>query len=148
MITVIKLNKIDKNATPPSKAYIGDACHDVVATSINITDSYIEYGLGFSSEIPEHLKGVIVPRSSISKCDLIMCNSPAQIDSGYKGEWKVRFKVTKELNYLAYEVGDRVAQIYFEPVKEVHLNLEGNNGEVESSVPKERGHGGFGSSGS
>lgn len=156
---IITVNKIDKDIEIPRKSYEGDAAFDVFATSLNVTKDYIEYGLGFSLTIPEGYKGVIVPRSSISNKDLMMCNSPAQIDSGYKGEIKVRFI---PLFYLdidddsiesktanIYYPGDRIAQIYFEKVEDVSIlvkDLKGNKS-IHVGKKKKRGSGGFGSSG-
>jgi len=152
-MSIIKLNKLHVDAVIPEMQYHGDAAFDVVATSMNLTENYIEYGLGFSSEIPEGLKGVIVPRSSISNKSLIMCNSPAQIDSGYRGEWKVRFKVldlsgTAD-NSKVYSIGDRIAQVYFEEVNNVFISMIDSNGNTTQKIPRERERleGGFGSSG-
>jgi dUTP pyrophosphatase len=140
---IIKIKKLVENFTLPTKGNNDDsnACYDVIAYSIDITEDYIEYGLGFSTEISKGYKGVIVPRSSISKYDLIQCNSPAQIDSNYRGEWKVRFKVTKRENPKIYKIGDRVAQIYFEKVNDIVFQ------EVETLSNSDRGDKGFGSTG-
>jgi dUTPase len=43
-------------------------------------------------------------------------NSPGQIDSDYRGEWKVVFSSTRENVIFPYGVGERVAQIFFEQV--------------------------------
>lgn len=163
---IIKLNQIHKDAVIPRKGTQEDACYDVVATSIRFTKKYIEYGLGFSSEMPPGIKGVVVPRSSISDTDLLMCNSPGQIDNKYPGEWKVRFKYVgnKTLSvpedstddvknmiasgYDIYQVGDRVAQISFEKENEVHINFEDNEGNTHISVPiKSSREEGFGHTG-
>lgn len=152
MIEIIPTVELE-DFVKPSKQNNGDAAFDVVATSREWHPNYIEYGLGFRTEIPKGLKGVIVPRSSISKYDLIMCNSPAQIDSGFKYEWKVRFKhlTEKDFNLSSkaqedlldkeniYKVGDRIAQIYFEYV----IDLDVSNVEEK----KEERSGGFGSTG-
>lgn len=137
-IKIKKLNAMDKYM--PTKANEEAACYDVYVNSIISVQEYIEYGLGFSTEIPPGYKGVIVPRSSISKYDLIMCNSPAQIDSDYRGEWKVRFKkVPGSSKY--YDIGERCAQIYFEEV----LNIEFV--EKEELNTSNRGNNAFGSTG-
>lgn len=139
----VKIKKLVSNFVLPSKANNddGNACYDVIAYSMNITEDFVEYGLGFSTEMDKSYKGIIVPRSSISKYDLIQCNSPAQIDSNYRGEWKIRFKITKQNNPKIYQIGDKVAQIYFEKVNNVIFQ------EVENLSDSDRGTNGFGSTG-
>lgn len=144
----IKFKKLIPAAVIPIPAHKGDAGADVVAISKVFLKELgcWEYGLGFSTEIPIGYKGVIVPRSSISKYPLLMCNSPAQIDSSYRGEWKVRFKPVVsleewEMERKVYQVGDRIAQIFFEPVIEYAIL------EAEDLTLTERSDGGFGSTG-
>jgi dUTP pyrophosphatase len=140
----IKFKKLTEDAQLPFKATEDDACFDVVAVSREITDKYVEYGLGFSTGIPPRWEGVIRPRSSVSKYDLIMCNSPATIDAGYRGEWKVRFKMIKPNfngDYKIYEVGDKIAQITFQRVPEIEFKT------VKELKGSERGVGAFGSTG-
>lgn len=149
----IKVVKLNPDAVVPSLAKKGDAGLDLVATSCKVgEEGYLEYGTGLSMEIPEGYRGVIVPRSSISKKDLAIANSPGTIDSGYRGEVKVRFKPVsrfkKEGNESelssepnVYLVGDRIAQFYLEK------NIEIEFDEVSQLNDTERGSGGFGSSG-
>lgn len=142
----IKIKKLNSEAVIPTVAHEGNAGMDVVAVSKTWLEELCcwEYGLGFSTEIPMGYKGIIVPRSSISKYDLIMCNSPAQIDFDYRGEWKVRFK---DINYISninkfrktYDVGDKIAQVFFEPVLSAAFVV------AEELTETVRGEGGFGS---
>ncbi len=139
----VKIKKLTPDAIVPEVAHAGNAGMDVVAVSktwIHDLNCW-EYGLGFATEIPFGMKGIIVPRSSISKYDLIMCNSPAQIDFDYRGEWKVRFKELGNHSdkLKIYNIGDRIAQIFFEPVLNVPLT------ETEELTETIRGEGGFGS---
>jgi len=148
----IKIKPTHDNFKHPIKGSEHAACWDVYAAEIaQLNYNKYEVNLGFATEIPDTYKGVIVPRSSITKANLIMQNSPAQIDSDYRGDWKVVFKVLpthkfieKELELeweFPYNIGDRVAQIYFEEVKPFEFNL------VSSLPDSDRGTGGFGSSG-
>ena len=95
MITNIKL--LNDKAVIPFKANNdeGNACYDVVATSIryDVEHNFVEYGLGFATEFTQDWECQVRPRSSLSKYDLLMCNTPGTIDSNYRGEWLVRFKV-------------------------------------------------------
>ena len=92
----INIKFLNDNAVIPNKANDdkGNACYDVVATSITINsnDNYIEYGLGFATEFSSDWECQIRPRSSISKYDLTLANTPGTIDSNYRGEWKVDLK--------------------------------------------------------
>jgi len=130
----------------PEKGSGGAVCFDCFATSVKSLDfDTYEYGLGFATEFSEKgWKGVIVPRSSITKTDFVMQNSPAQIDYDYRGEWKVRFRFVGDKTYInqePYEVGDRICQIYFERVNDVEFELS------DELIDTERGSGGFGSTG-
>jgi len=151
----IQIKLLNDKAKLPTKSTESAACYDVIATSINHNERYVEYGLGFSTEIPEGYVGKIFPRSSISNYDLTMCNSVGVIDSDYRGEWKVRFKLAApnfiymDSEYIdpdtmpekLYDVGDKIAQISFEKLTDVEFI------ESESLMETERGSGGFGSTG-
>ena len=131
----IKFKKLNENAVVPVFATKGAACADVVATEIIKQDSYnVTVKLGFATEIPEGYKGVVVPRSSFTRKGWVMQNSPAQIDSDYRGEWMLKFQaltfdaISTRHNLIdllpegfPYEVGDRVAQVYFEKVEQAEF---------------------------
>lgn len=153
----INIKLLNDKAVIPFKANDddGNACYDVVATSFtyDIENNFVEYGLGFSTEFSSDWECQVRPRSSVSKYDLLMCNTPGTIDSGYRGEWKVRFKVCAPKSTLVngrlyhqgdviaklYEVGDRVAQISFHKVTKTLFN------KVDELNTSLRGDGGFGS---
>lgn len=77
----IKIKKLDESAVIPQYAHIGDAGMDVTATSVNVTEDYIEYGTGLAFEVPEGYCMLIFPRSSNSKKDLLLANSVGVLDS-------------------------------------------------------------------
>lgn len=105
----INIKLLNDKAVIPAKANNdnANACYDVVATSIDINTeyNYVEYGLGFATEFSENWECQIRPRSSLSKYDLLMCNTPGTIDSNYRGEWKVRFKISNPdvINHIKKE---------------------------------------------
>src|SRR3989338_5295338 len=79
MIT-IKFKKLDKNAIIPFKANELDAGFDLTATrKVDLTDGngniVIGYGTGLCVEIPPHHVGLLFPRSSICKTNMILTNS-------------------------------------------------------------------------
>jgi dUTP pyrophosphatase len=140
---VVNFKKLHADAQLPVKGSEHAACYDVYATSIEVNQNSIAtYGLGFATEIPYGWRGVIVPRSNISKHPWVLANSVGIVDSDYRGEWMVKFKcVSDEVKALPYAVGDRVAQIYFEK------NVDVAFAEVEELDQTVRGEGGFGSTG-
>lgn len=160
-IMLVNIKKLIPEAVIPTYAKPGDAGMDLIATSINNdNDDYIEYGTGLAIEIPDGYVGLVFPRSSNSKKDLLLCNSVGVIDSGYRGEIKLRYKriistSSEKFNmrdnlfsspsiYLTidhYEVGDKVGQIMILPFPFVEFV------EVNGLSKTERGDEGFGSTG-
>lgn len=143
----VKICKLSEDAVIPTYAHPGDAGMDVVATSVNITEDYIEYGTGLSFEVPEGYCMLIFPRSSNSKKDLILANSVGILDSTYRGELKLRFKKCYQpviyglVARTVYNVGDKIGQIMILPYPQINFT------EVDSLSETERGDGGFGSTG-
>jgi len=138
MSLVLKIKKLNSGAVIPSYARGGDGAMDVVAISRDITDKFVEYKTGLSLEVPEGHVCLIFPRSSVSKKDLLLCNSVGVLDSGYRGELILRFKRFAE---DIYEIGEKVGQIMILPRPYVTVQ------EVNELSESERGEGGFGSTG-
>ena len=155
---LVNIKKLHPDAVIPTYAKPGDAGMDLVAISRDDSNEhYIEYGTGIAIEIPEGCVGFVFPRSSNSKMDLQLCNAVAVIDSGYRGEIKLRFRriigIKEEfidntavariprLDIDVYQVGDRVGQIMILPYPQIQFN------EVDELSDTERGASGFGSSG-
>ena len=152
----VKFKRLNELATVPSYAKSGDACFDLVATSVKVSRgmlNYLEYGTGIAVEIPEGHVGLIFPRSSVTDKNLMLKNSVGVIDSGYRGEIKFRFDITstnpdadeallyKPDDRLVYQVGDRIGQMMILPIPTVELE------EVDELSITERGEGGYGSTG-
>jgi dUTP pyrophosphatase len=115
---------------------------DLVATKIISNTTFdVTYGTDLAMEIPKGFVGLVFPRSSIRKYELILSNSVGVIDSGYRGELQATFKKENGLDSLAYKVGDRIAQIMIIPHPEIEFE------EVDDLSDTERGDGGFGSTG-
>ena len=135
----VRIKKLSENAVIPTYAKEGDAGMDLVATRIiNERLDSITYGTDIALEIPEGFVGLIFPRSSIRKTDLILSNSVGVIDSGYRGEIQATFKRS---GVYAYAVGDRGAQIMIIPHPPIEFE------EADELSDTERGEGGFGSNG-
>jgi dUTP pyrophosphatase len=141
----LQFKKLNKDAVVPDYAHYGDAGLDLIATSVRKTDLYWEYGTGLAVEMPVACVGLLFPRSSISKTTHCLRNSVGVIDSGYRGEIKVRMSIPSRFDddelTLEYRVGDKVAQlIVFEAPRFKVVESE----ELSESA---RGLAGFGSSG-
>jgi dUTP pyrophosphatase len=168
----IKIKKLHPDAVIPSYSKLGDAGQDLVCVSRHFdAEGCVVYGTGLAFEIPEGHVGLIFPRSSNAKKDLILTNSVGVVDSGYRGEVMFKFKpvpffaeegwgegaVTESFDYTVtpgsrvlddsefgtqlYEVGDRVGQIIIMPYPQVVFV------ESEDLTETLRGAGGFGSTG-
>ena len=82
---VVKVKKLSDNAVIPSYSKVGDAGMDLTITrEIENTSYSVSYGFGISMEIPKNFVGLVFPRSSIRKTDLLLTNSVGVIDSGYR----------------------------------------------------------------
>ena len=143
----VKFKKINADAKLPVKGSLEAACYDVYAHSITETNGKVKVGLGFKTEIPKGYKGIIVPRSNLTKHYWVLNHSFGVVDSDYRGEWMAIFTsiygapFLNEYQPFPYKIGERVAQIYFEKVVDVEFE------EVEHLDSSERGEGGFGSTG-
>lgn len=142
----IRFKKLREGAVIPTKAHRSDAGFDLVAISRKIDeDGAVVYGTGIAFEIPMGYVGLVFPRSSVAKKDVVLSNCVGVIDSGYRGEVMAKFKFIDPLithdKYHWYDVGDRICQIVFVKLPDVDM--------VESDELSEsdRGDGGYGSTG-
>lgn len=142
LILPVKIKKLDENAIIPKYSKDGDAGLDLTITSIiNETNFDVTYGFGIAMEIPKGYVGLIFPRSSIRKYELLLSNSVGVIDSGYRGEIQSTFKKTNGITSVKYNIGDRGAQILILPYPKIEFV------ETDNLTETERNDGGFGSTG-
>ena len=149
----IRFMKLIPEAKTPFKAIDVDAGFDLYTTSIEETPDYIQYNTGIAVEIPQGYVGLVFPRSSVTKYDLMLKNCVGVIDASYRGEIMCRFYGTKTINYNVgnkgatiyagkkYDVGERVAQIVFLELPKITLI------EADELSETERSSQGFGSTG-
>lgn len=139
--------KILNRSTNPLPAYAtkGSSGMDLRA---NLTESVtlqpLEIKListGIHIELPKGYEAQVRPRSGLAlKRGLSMPNTPATIDSDYRGELKViLINLSKEAQTIHH--GDRIAQMVIAAYQKVELI------EVEELSDTERGKGGFGHTG-
>ena len=94
---------------------------------------------GIFIEIPEGYEAQVRSRSSLALKNGIFClNSPATIDSDYRGELKVILASLTDTPFTINK-GDRIAQMVFAKVEKVSFE------ETDSLSDTQRGEGGFGS---
>lgn len=160
----VKIKKLREDGVIPTYSKDGDAGMDLVATSKSYDeDGNAVYGTGLAFEIPKGYVGLIFPRSSNAKQQLLLSNSVGVIDSGYRGEVMLKFKssassfslktlfklifnqdakTTLINNYkISYNVGERIGQIIILPYPQIKFE------EAEELSETERGKGGYGSTG-
>ena len=146
----VKFKKLVPEAKAPYRAHSTDAGFDLYATSRSVDKSGCAvYGTGLAFEIPDGFVGLLFPRSSVAKKDLLLSNCVGVIDSGYRGEVMMKFRTIRDYHknghlsniYELYTVGDRVGQLIVMPIPSVEY-VEAK--ELEES---DRGEGGYGSSG-
>ena len=137
----VRIKRTRYNAIPPRRVHDDDAGWDLYAISKEFDEhGNVVYGTGWAFEIPKGHVGLLFPRSSNAKKDLLLSNSVGVVDSGYRGEVLFKFKMIGG-NKSDYEVGERIGQIIILPYPSVTF--------VESEVlsDTERGEGCYGSSG-
>lgn len=154
----VKIKRLSENAVVPTYAKSGDAGMDLTATSKSYDEhGNVVYSTGLVFEIPEGYVGLLFPRSSNTKKDLLLGNSVGVLDSGYRGEVVFKFKGTVSIiptelcgdghfplimeDADSYSVGDRIGQIIILPYPKIEFI------EVDELNDTERGNGGFGSTG-
>ena len=142
----IKIKKLNDFAVIPTYATDGSAGMDMTAISKTYDDfGNICYGTGIAMEIPEGWVGIVAPRSSNSKKNLVMGGSIGIIDSDYRGEILFKFKKLPKLLQSEeaedYNVGDRIGQITFLAYPKIEFE------QVEKLSETARGKGGHGSTG-
>ena len=127
----------------PSLATAGAAGYDLASAEDGVLTPLErrQFGTGLAIAVPEGYECQLRPRSGLAlKYGITLPNTPATIDSDYRGELKVilvnlgteRFEVTRGMR-IAQLVVARVERVEFQPVAELPASS--------------RGAGGFGSTG-
>jgi len=128
----------------PSRQTNGAAGYDVASAEPDFTlephaRRLVRTGLALA--IPPGYEAQVRPRSGLAlKYGLTLPNTPATIDSDYRGELMVAM-INLGTEPVAVTRGMRIAQLVFQRVERVELL------EVAELPPSERGQGGFGSTG-
>jgi dUTP pyrophosphatase len=128
----------------PARATAGAAGYDVASAEPEFTIQPMERRLvrtGLALAIPAGYEAQVRPRSGLAlKHGLTLPNTPATIDSDYRGELLVAV-INLGTEPVTVGRGTRIAQLVFQRVEDVRLEA------VDELPPSERGGGGFGSTG-
>ena len=96
--------------------------------------------LGIACENLDKKPYLLMPRSSISKTPLRLCNAIGLIDAGYRGEIMAAVDNIKDKDHMV-EPGQRLFQLVSMDGSPISFEL------VDELTESERGTGGFGSTG-
>lgn len=168
----VKCWRENKNIPLPTYAHNGDACCDLYAQAIEYDDEKDRYIVhtGLHIALNEDYECELRPRSSLSKTEYYIANTPGTIDEPYRGEILVVFKSRTNIeiinalynlldehinisdNYyllhtqsdFPYKVGDRIAQILIRKRTKIEWQ---EVDKLEDLGETDRGQGGYGSTG-
>jgi len=108
----VKFKKLLDTAKAPQRGSEYAAGWDLTATSFSHERGIITYGTSISIEIPKGYFGILAARSSVYNTDLMLANSIGIIDSDYRGELILKFRLlNKGDSPKVYSVGDRIGQL-------------------------------------
>ena len=128
----------------PARQTAGSAGYDVCSAAPDFVIAPMERRLvptGLALAIPVGFEAQVRPRSGLAnKQGLTLPNTPATIDSDYRGELMIGL-INLGTEPVAVTRGMRIAQIVFQRVEQVELV------EVAELPESGRGTGGFGSTG-
>lgn len=118
-----------------------DICAFVNETIILRPGERMAIPTGLFIELPEGFEAQIRPRSGLAlKFGIGLPNSPATIDSDYRGELKVIIMNYSNEDFIIQD-GDRIAQIVIARYEKITWE------QVEALTETRRGEGGFGHTG-
>ncbi len=139
----VLFKRVDPDAPKPRFAKDGDAGIDLCSMdTVEIApQGTVKVHTGIAMAIPEHYEGTIRPRSGMAtKRGITIINTPATIDSNYRGEILLPLYNAGHENVVV-ERGERVAQIL------IKLQPLPRMVEVDELPKSNRGEDGFGSTG-
>jgi dUTP pyrophosphatase len=144
---------VDENGTPiikesqgvlPVRAHDTDAGYDIVCTRLTqeldeAGKVVLVYHTDVAVEIPQGMVGFLLMRSSVSKKSIMLTNCVGIIDSGYRGELMMKFKLTTDALPRVYQIGDKIGQLVVVPYYKATPVF------VEELSNTDRGENGYGS---
>jgi dUTP diphosphatase len=142
----VKVWRKDKSVPLPTYGKEGDACCDVYAKNIEIKqDDRIVVHTGLHFALPDNYEMELRPRSSFTKGNLVMQNSPGTLDESYRGELVFVFRGLYDLEVpIVPKEGERVGQLLVRRREKITWDEVET---LEELGTTERGVKGFGSTG-
>ena len=142
----VKVKRLVPNAKMPLRAHPEDKGADLFAVSKKTIvygehRDVLQYGYGIAIELPVGYSALIMPRSSVYKTGMMMCNSIGLIDSGYRGELMSNFYSDGESKPYEVSSDKPIAQLVIPECLATEVEFV----EVDELSETERGTGGFGS---
>ena len=140
------IEKISEDVLMPQKSTLLSGGYDIFANKIVHDPTYrkVRVFTGLKMKPEPNYMIRLGPRSSITKTDWILQNSPGLGDPDYAGEYELRFAyigtAPPYIDSFPYKKGDRIAQMWLEEI----IPIEFEEGVVEKSTDRD---GGFGSTG-
>ncbi len=109
---LVTFTQMDYDARLPERSYKEDACDDVrINKNVKIyPGQVVQAATGIISEITPGFFIEFRPRSGLASDGMVIANSPATIDSNYRGEWKLLLGNIGE-KLIVLETGDRAVQM-------------------------------------
>ena len=139
----LAFKRIHPDAVLPAYAHKSDAGMDVrsVADIVIAPGKRALVPTGLVMLLPPGYEAQVRPRSGLAlKHGVTVLNTPGTIDSGYRGEVGVILANFGDTDFVVQK-GDKIAQIVIAPVTQPDIV------ESETIDSKDRGAGGFGSTG-
>ena len=139
----LAIQRLREDAVVPTRAYYGDAGLDLAACErVELgPGERATVGTGLAVAIPDGYAGFVQPRSGLAdRHGITIVNTPALVDSGYRGELRVILLNTDTSEPFVVEPGMRIAQLVILAVPQLELV------DVDELPESERGARGFGSS--
>lgn len=132
--TEIKVFRENKDIPLPKYNFEGDACCDLICSSIEYLPDGFIFHTGLHVALPENYEMQVRTKSRISKTNLILQNDPGTIDSGFRGEITLVYKIlhihvipstgseeeSNEIKFSSpYGVGDEIGQLSIRRVERI-----------------------------
>ena len=139
----IKIRKEYPDIKTPTRGTKGAAGYDVYAISdyrLWPREGPHLLPLGLALEIPEGYYVTLVPRSSLGLQGILLTNSPATIDSDFRGFIKIMLANVSKCEYTIRK-GDRIGQLILHKYEIMEFE------EVNELKVTDRADGSFGSTG-
>jgi dUTP pyrophosphatase len=142
-LAAVNFKKLHPDARLPERATPGSAGMDLHSVSgFDIEPGRVQLiPCGFAMEMARQFEAQIRPRSGLAMKHMVtLINSPATIDSDFRGELKVAL-VNFGTRTFTVTPGMRIAQMIIQELPDVIIK------EVDELSDSSRGEGGFGSTG-